>query len=252
VDRDTIFEAWAPRQGRWTPWAKPILFAYVDAVPVERQASRPAWVRRELLNLPDVGSPSCGGSTAVVVDLEGAMGVAAGLALADLGFRPVPLYNALPSPAAVVPMDEVLRAIVDGAVLLANRPPPPLAPPAFLLDARRAGPGRLPRAGQFDNRSVAFETDFPSAATLRQAGIVDVVLIQSGRDTPAPDLARTLTSWQDAGIAIRRLRADDPRVAAPIIVRRAGFVMAFFRWLGRGLLRGDRHRGFGGVVPHGG
>jgi hypothetical protein len=145
VDRDAIFEAWAPRRGPWTPWAKPILFAHVEAVPVEILVPRPTWMRRELLGAPDEAatyrSGAHVGSTAVVVDLPGVESIAMGLALADLGFRPVPLFNALPSPAPVVPMRDVVRAIVSGASLLAGSQPPPHAPPAFLLDARRAGPG---------------------------------------------------------------------------------------------------------------
>jgi hypothetical protein len=256
VDRDAIFEAWAPRHGLWTPWAQPILFAHVDAVEGTRLVPKPTWVRRELLRAPGevatYRSTANGGSTAVVVDLAGVEGVAVGLALADIGFRPVPLYNALPSPESVVPMYDVVRAIIAGAEVLTERPPAPQAPPAFLLDARRAGPGRLPRAGQFDNRSLAFETDFPSATTLRKAGVVDVVLIQSGRDTPAPDLERTLAIWQDAGISIRRLRADDPRVATRFVVRRASLLGRFLRFVRRAMLRGDRRKGFGAVVPHGG
>jgi hypothetical protein len=257
VDRRTLFEAWAPGDGPWSPWAKPILFAYVDAiVVVERLVLRPAWVRDELLSTHDEsgadGSSLAGRSTAIVVDLPGVDGVAVGLALAELGFRPVPLYNALPSPEAVVPMDDVIRTIIAGAELLLQRPPPPHAPPAFLLDARRAGPRGFPRRGQFDNRSMAFETDFPSPARLKQAGIVDVVLIQSHGDAPAPDLLATLADWQNAGMAIRRVRADDPSVATRIVVPRVGLLRRFFQWARRGFLRGSPHLGFGGSVPHGG
>src|SRR5207237_10752189 len=124
-----------------------------------------------------------------------------------------PLCNSLPSSQSIVPMEDVVRAIIVGAERLAQEPPSPHAAPAFLLDARRAGPLTRPRPGQFDNRSLTFETDFPSASTLRQAGVIDVTLIQSGSDRPASDVAVTLAKWQASGIAIRLLRADSP--AAP-------------------------------------
>jgi hypothetical protein len=229
----------------------------VDAVGIDGfELPKPAWIRRELLSPSGEAlkyrSTASGVTTAAVVDLAGVEGVALGLALVDLGFRPVPLYNALPSPQSVVPMENVVRAIIVGAESLALRPPAPHAPPAFLLDARRAGPGQAARPGQFDNRSLAFETDFPSASTLRQAGIVDVVLVQSGSDAPASDLAVTLAKWRTAGIAIRLLRADRPAVAVSIAVRSPGFFDRLNHWLRRTSLRGDAHRGFGGVVPHGG
>jgi hypothetical protein len=217
---------------------------------------RPGWVRQELVS-PYGGavtyrSAADGAPTAAVVDLAGVEGVAVALALADLGFRPVPLYNALPSPQSVVPMYDVVRAIAAGAEPLVRRSLAPRAPPAFLLDARRAGSGDVARAGQFDNRSLAFETDFPSAATLQQAGIVDVVLIQSGTDTPASDLAVTLANWQAAGIPIRLLRADSPSAPVPITVHSVGFFGRLYQWVRRTSLRGNAHQGFGKVVPHGG
>jgi hypothetical protein len=255
VDRRATFEAWAPQGAPWTPWAKAILFAYVDAVGTEDvEAPKPEWVRRELVS-PFGAATSYRSAnearTALVVDLPGVEGVSAALALADLGFRPVPLYNALPAPAAVVPMDEVVRALVAGARPLAQRPPALHAPPAFLLDARRAGP-RLMANTRFDNRALAFVTDFPSAATLRAAGIAGVVLVQSGSDMPASDLAVTLAQWQAGGIPIQLLRADHPAAPIPIAVRSAGFFGTAYRWLQRMTLRGDPHRGFGRPFPHGG
>jgi hypothetical protein len=259
MDLGAIFEAWAPQGGPWTPWAKAILFAFahVDAAAIEDFAApKPEWVRREVVSPGDAAmayrSTANDGRTAVVVDLPGGEGVSVGLALADLGFRPVPLYNALPAPASVVPMHEVVRALVAGAVSLAERPPVLHAPPAFLLDARRAGPGRVARSAQFDNRAWVFETDFPSVAKLQEAGIVSVVLIQSGGDTPASDLAVPLAKWQAGGIPIRLLRADNPAVPVTIAVRSSGFLGRLSRLLRRAMLRGDAHRGFGEAIPHGG
>jgi hypothetical protein len=256
VDGRAIFEAWAPADAPWTPWAKPILFAHVDSVRDERlELVRPAWLRREFLSPPGEAATyrsASNGATAVVVDLAGIEGIALGLTLADFGFRPVPLYNALPALRSIVPMDDVLRGIVAGAEQLARRPPSRHAPPAFLLDARRAGPGGVASPGQFDNRSVAFGTDFPSAVRLQQAAIVDVILVQSGRHTPASDLAVTLAKWHAAGIALRLLRADSPAMPAPMTVPSVGFLGRFQQWLRRSSLRGDTYRGFGGAVPHGG
>jgi hypothetical protein len=99
---------------------------------------------------------------------------------------------------------------------------------------------------------LAFGTDFPSAVRLQQAAIVDVILVQSGRYAPASDLAVTLAKWHAAGISLRLLRADSPGMPTPMTVPSGGFLQRFHQWLKRSSLRGDAHRGFGGVVPHGG
>jgi len=55
--------------------------------------------------VPDLNwLPDAGDKVALVVDLPGAEGVAAGLAFAGRGYRPVPLYNALPDPHALPPL----------------------------------------------------------------------------------------------------------------------------------------------------
>src|SRR5580704_6773398 len=173
MNRKDVFDAWAPPGSRWTPWVKPVLFAHVDEAQGVVPLTRPKWARAEVF----VGAPADpryrssarGRRAAVVVDLPSVEGVAAGLALHDLGFHPIPLYSSLPGPGpgAVVPMERVLAGLLAGAFELQRRPVAVDAPPAFLLDARRAAQEVSPRPGQFDNRSVSFPTDFPSAERLK-------------------------------------------------------------------------------------
>src|SRR6185503_17357155 len=85
----------------------------------------------------------------LILDLPGAEGVAAGLALTARGFRPVPLYNAIPlatpfSPGNTLdespPVVEVLpivRALDAATPRLALAELPHDAPTAFLLDSLR-------------------------------------------------------------------------------------------------------------------
>jgi hypothetical protein len=257
MDRDAVFEAWAPRECVWTPWAKPVLFAHVDAVATEDfQLPRPTWLRPELL---DVVQSATGyrasareGTAAVVVDLPSIEGVAIGLALADFGFRPVPLYNALPAPEAIVPMYDLVRALVAGAEELGRCVLLPTAPPAFLLDARRDARGIRARDGQFDNRSLAFPTDFPSASRLRDGGVRAVVLIQAGSDDVRPDVAQILGGWQKEGLPIFLLRADASEPAARIVVRGQGILGRVSLWLRRAVLKRDSRGAFGAPIPQSG
>lgn len=146
---------------------------------------------------------------AIIVDRDARESVAAGLALLEHGYFPVPLFNALPHEAAVIP----LRVVIDKLVFAARRRSevalPNDAPPAFLLDARRHG-GRIAiREGVFDNRSVMFETDFPSAVRFMQAGIRRVIVVQE-TEKIAPDLLDMVAQWQRAGLTIYVHDADTP------------------------------------------
>jgi hypothetical protein len=251
VDRETAFEAWAPRGSIWTPWVKPVLFAYMDEM-AALSPPRPTWLHPGLLGDPGAISgyrtAARPVTPAIVVDLPDVGSVAVGLALADFGFRPVPLYAAVPSAQAVVPMWEVIRALLYGAQELPRKGLPPDAPPAFLLDARRDGGEALVRRGQYDNRSVAFVTDFPSAARLREAGTKTAVLIQSGDAPASADVASILAIWQATGLPIHLLRADAPTPAVPIRVRPPGLLARVARLL-RGAPVPDPQGRFGRWIP---
>jgi hypothetical protein len=254
VDRETIFESWAPRDGVWTPWVKPVLFAYIEETPKEAfPLPRPTWIRSELL---EVGESVAtyrdgvrGAAVAIVVDLPGAEGLAVGLELAHLGLRPVPLYTALPDPAALVPMDELLRGLAAGREALDAIGLPPVAPPAFLLDSRRFAEGRNAGPGEFDNRTVAFPTDFPSAEKLRAKGVEAMIVIQSGQSEPRADVVETLRGWQREGLTLFLLRADAPAPPAPLDLRGVGVLRRLQLWWRRSTLRGDDRDGFGELVP---
>lgn len=259
MDRESVFDAWAPRGGAWTPWAKPVLFAYVDDVrPHPWWSPKPDWAHPDALNLvtraPSYRTSATRARPAIVVDLPGVESVAAGVALCELGFRPVPLFTALPSASSVVPMEEVLLALVAGAEEVLRAKLPLDAAPAFLLDARRLGPNEEPRVGQFDNRSVVFPGDFPSAERLRSRGIDSVILIQAS-DPWQYDLRESLAEWQRCGLAISRLRTDAPVALTDIDVRPPSFFARIRVWWERHMLHRDTQGAFGAWKrerPHGG
>lgn len=246
-----LFDIWAPAGAIWSRWVKPVLFAHVIA-------PRPALLIGPAA--PDVSwAPRADGRTAIVVDLPGEAGVQMGMALARVGYRPVPLYNAAPGPGpelsfglpqAMVEVRPILWALREFGPELAALKLPACAPPAFLLDAnRRTGHGpALP--GRFDNRSVSFPTDFPGANLLLHRGVRDVVLVQQQGSQPEADLAHTLRRWQDAGISIRIKRTEIPGPLTPCHV----VAPRWYRWIGYRLgvllqLRRSPLGGFGGILP---
>ena len=129
----------APPHGRWSPWAKPVLFAHIDAV-----EGLPH------IDIPEIRLPidrAKAGGTALVVDLPGLESVGLGLELARRGYRPVPPFNACPNPA--IPGRGRARgrpgdAVAAGLGASGRTPETDRSPRGFRsrLLARREPPGR--------------------------------------------------------------------------------------------------------------
>ena len=245
MTKDQLFECWAPSTSIWSDWAKPVLFAHWNAAALPEVPAP---------SLPDASwAPPADAATAIVLDLPGAFGVGMGLALALRGYEPVPLYNAAPAPSGshgVVDVESILNALASAAPQMAEIRLATDAPPAFMLDADRRFGAPQPLPGAFDNRSVSFPTDFPSANTLLSRGINKVTLVQADVFPPQEDLAHTLRLWQKGGIALEARTLNDPLRAWPLVLRQPTlFGWIIFRL--RMLLRLQRNPlgGFGGTLP---
>src|SRR5947209_15400589 len=109
MDRMELFETWAPRSSPWSAWAKPVLFAHLPR-PLPLAQVVPAY---DLSEVPPVRD-----RWAIVVEMSGVESVAIGLALARVGYRPVPVFNACPPPLSPpadpsAPARPVSFALVD-------------------------------------------------------------------------------------------------------------------------------------------
>jgi hypothetical protein len=249
--REYIYNAWAPHGSVWSPWAKPVLFSVMGRYPL------PPTLPSVTFDLSWV--PAVNRGAALILDLPREEGVLMGLELAKLGYRPVPLYNALPgpavpilsiepAPASVVEVMPILHALWRGAEELLKLIIPPNAPPVFLLDANRSIGWRI-KPVCFDNRSVSFVTDFPSAKFLKDSGIGRAILVQRFQDQPQPDLAHTLRRWHDGGIEVESKRFDQPGAPHPLVLKHYSWWRDFWYRLGTQFwLVPHRLGGYGGVV----
>lgn len=249
-----VFDAWAPPGATWSAWAKPVMFAhlYVGVGAGEAEA---------MLEMaspePCPWCPPADGRTLCVIDIAGSKGVDQALSLARLGYRPVPLYNALPGSRGplgskqVIDYSGVAAALERAARELVHFALPDDAPPAFVLDARRRGTTTLPPVpGDFDNRSVSLPTDFPSGHLLVSRGIRRALLVQVEGGQPQVDLAHTLLRWQEAGIEIWSTSPEATATPKQITVSRPSmFRLAWQRALATLRLRKAPLGGFGGVIP---
>lgn len=153
------------------------------------------------------------------------------------------------SPAPAVEVAPILAALEFLAPHLWELRVPQDAPPAFLLDAHRRGSTRSVTPGMFDNRSVSFPTDFPSADLLLHRGVRRAVLVQESRDQPDADLAHTLRRWQDRQIALECKRLDDGAAPKPLIVAKPRWYRSL--WHRVSIAAGMRRNplgGFGGML----
>lgn len=237
-----LYLAWAPPGSIWSQWAKPALFA-------RTHPNLPATANVEVAPLSFViDQPRV---TAVVVDLKRAESISMGLSLARNGFRPVPLFNCVPGPSAVLNLSPMLDMLANSAEVVRGLDLPPNAPPAFLLDSSRMLPDSQLLPGNFDNRYLIFPQDFPSAAFLKAQGIERVLLIKKTLDTEVrEDLAHVLLRWQQAGLPIFAIGTDTPTETKQIDVPRPPrFRSLFHRVLALAGLRRNSAGGFGAVIP---
>ncbi|MDB6018120.1 MAG: hypothetical protein JWR19_2609 [Pedosphaera sp.] len=217
--KEVIYNTWAPPDSVWSLWVKPVLFSFMDGPPPPFQ---PSALSQDLSWLPPAEQ-----NVALVLDLPREEGVTLGLEMARRGYRLVPLYNSVPKAAprdsaatvehgdhatVMVEVMPILYALWRGTETLAQLAPHAAAPPVFLLDSNRRVGRQPPEPETFDNRSVSFTTDFPSAIFLRTRGISRVILVQWFQNHAQPDLAHTLRRWQEGGITIelKRLEVTDP------------------------------------------
>lgn len=256
------FEAWAPPHVEWAAWCKPTLFIQPPATP--RATPAPASMPPVPASPDSTGLSAPGGDvdfareipkhSALVLDLPGPRSVEVGVSLLDRGYWPVPLFNATPGPNPLVDVAPIVRALLHAAPVLRSAAPRAgdQTLPCFLLDSGRCPQGLRSTPGRYDNRSVVFPQDFPSATRLRSRGIEQVLVVhqQQGTTPFAADLAHVLYAWQRDGLRIARLAPSAAARPEPAsIPRPKGFGLALRRVLTFAGLRRSAAGGFGAFTP---
>jgi hypothetical protein len=250
-----MFDIWCPRSGRWSAWVKPVLFSFASqgVLPPSGLRMPPAWDLK--------GLPTTRENVALVFDLPGGESLRLAMTFLAAGFRPVPLYNALPWQESsgfllahehppVVDMVDVVEALRDATPELAKAQLPDDAPPIFMLDANRRTAIRPALPKSFDNRSICFPTDFPSANLLLSCDIQRAVVVMHKRAMIEADLTHTLRHWQDAGLRIELKRLDQPDPPGVITVEKPNWYRSlFYRAFELIDFRKATLGGFGGVLP---
>jgi len=189
-----IFKIWAPTNSKWVDWVRPVLFVSIN------EGARTTGVYNfkiptinYLENLPH--------DTAIIIDTPEESSVEEGIALAKLGFRPIPLYNGTieqESSAAIVDNHIIQAALKWGAEELKSLKIKSNAPPAFLLDSNRMHRFRI-NSSIFDNSWDLYDQDLPSPKYFLKHNINKIIV--KGNKVQK-DLAKILYKIQKAGITI--------------------------------------------------
>jgi len=192
-----LYKIWAPGDaGPWTRFAKPALFVNFRGLSF-------SWTAVQIPEIP-ADLQHYNSAVAYIIDLPGAAGVEAGLALAKAGLRPVPLFNGINERSIgglreVVNNEPIVEAIQAGGDILKDLPLPDEAPPVFLLDYNRHNEPDQP-FGMYDNRWSLELDDMPAAEYMQNNGITRIVIWTIG--VVHKDLEPILDSYRDMGIEI--------------------------------------------------
>lgn len=229
------YRIWAPDYVIWAQWAKPVLF-------VRHQGS----INNVKLDIPEIKwIQGMEKRTMIIVDLPRHSGVEESLALARMGYRPVPLYNGVAGPgsSSIVRVHEIVAALYKGADELITCNIRADAPPVFMLDSNRmSGSGKEP--GTYDNRWCVFPQDMPSAAFLIKEGINKIIV---RAESIQNDLSHILCRYQKEGIEINLCNGQT--VKKITVTEPSSFKSLSYRFkVILGLTR-NATGGFGSMVP---
>ena len=185
------FKIWAPPGCKWSAWVRPVPFIFYNPDTLSQVMS---------YTLPDIFfTEELQSDTAIFVDLPDYEGVKVGLALAKLGWQPVPLYNGTdekPGGKAITENHSIEYALIWGAGVLSGIDIKKDAPPAFLIDSNRMHRYR-PDASVFDNSWDLYSQDIPSADYFLENEITKIVVFG---EKIQKDLKRIFYKLQKKGI----------------------------------------------------
>lgn len=189
-----IYKIWAPFGKKWVDWVRPVPFVEMNYYTKMYNYSS--------FMIPTVNyTDGTSKDTAFLVDLPGMESVQEGLALAGLGFRPIPIFNGTSEQngaRATTDNQSVSQALALGAEKLKEMEIKGDAMPAFLTDRNRLHRYKA-NVAVFDNSWDVYHQDLPSAEYLWDNGVRKLVVVS---ESVAKDLKKILYVYQKKNIEI--------------------------------------------------
>ena len=194
MNNKDVYKIWAPTGEKWVDWVRPVPFILINEELTTDEVYDFSIPNIYYMNELD-------SKTALFIDTQGYSGIKEGIALAKIGYRPIPVYNGTYEPkgtAANVNSIGIPFALVWGASRLKNIEIKKDAMPAFLLDSNRMSFFRK-EISVFDNSWDLYHQDVPSGKYLKENG-VEKILVKGERFNR--DLKKILYNYQKVGIKI--------------------------------------------------
>lgn len=196
-----IYQIWAPPGKKWVDWVRPVPFAMIGEH--SRQYGFSELTIPRIKPLPQVYADA-----AIIVDLPGDESVEEGIALAGIGYRPIPIFNGTieqNGARATVDNHSVGVALCRGAENLFALEISDDALPAFLTDSNRMNRFKM-EDSLFDNSWDVYAQDLPTAEYFLNQGIHKIVVVS---DAVSKDLKKILYEFQKKKIHIYLTRRYD-------------------------------------------
>lgn len=186
-----IFRIWAPLNVKWIDWVRPVPFMGISTIELNHSFSV-----TKVNNLT-----SSNNDTAIIIDLPNHESVLVGLGYAQLGYRPIPLFNGTnqqKGSMSLVDNSGIQSAMLWGTSVLKEIEINQSAPPVFLLDSNRLLRYKM-SPSVYDNSWDIYDQDIPSGDYFLGNGIKKIVV---RGEKVQRDLQRVLYKLQKKGLDI--------------------------------------------------
>ena len=194
MNRKEIYKIWAFRDGKWSTWVRPVPFVGIDSSYQNHE-----WIDYIIPTIHYL--PGYQSDTAIILDIDGIDSIKEGIALAKLGYCPVPIFNGTnPQQGTKGTTDNqrIEPVLVWGAQELQKIKRIDNAAPVFLLDANRLNRYKV-NPSIFDNSWDIYPQDIPSPHYFLKQGITKIIV--RGNQLH-PDLSKVLYPYQKNHIQI--------------------------------------------------
>ena len=188
-----VYKVWA-RPSIWSGWVRPVPFIDVD------KDYKPDAILD--FTIPEIYYvDSYQQNEAIFIDIDGPSSIKEGIALAQKGYRPIPIFNGTnPLPQSDTNVDNrlLMPYLIYGAEKLKSIAISEDASPVFLLDSNRLNRYRTNRS-LFDASWDIYPQDIPSCKFLQSHQISKIII----RGTKvSKDLEKVLYPYQQKGMKI--------------------------------------------------
>lgn len=168
---EEIYKIYAPNGAKWVEWVRPVPFIAINTYNREPIVD---WVDRRVFFLKEYEQ-----DVAIFIDLPGKESIELSIALAFIGYRPIPLFNGTDEPINVQATNNtywIECCLINGGQKLKNIFLSNNANPAFLLDSLRTNRYRA-KDSTYDNSWDLYKQDIPTVEYFINSGIKKIIVV---------------------------------------------------------------------------